>query len=247
LTLAIGALAAVPAVPTLLGAPGFVAAKVRPDVLIRFDIEESTIPKDLQEFASETARSFLVAQSPPVSSAAINAKSSANAYTEEFLGKVSRRAGKIDMARIEVVNQTNESIGDLFIRLDNVFSLWGIEASGSFLSQADAEAFTAKLAPILNDSSIRIMQKDTSVKLPKLPSLPPGSSMELTVYGNLEYLKPVVTTGRSSAIREVVEVEDGSLIQLINNPSRVIAFVPLLVYVVYLIARSATRHGAKPR
>ena len=121
---------------------------------------------------------------------------------------------------IKITNQSDSAISGLRLRLDDVYSLWGIDITGDFLRKNEADSFK---------DAFTYREHDTSVIFPELPTIPASSSVELSVYARLGLSKPnlsITTLGNSYSIINIVEVEDGLLVEWYLNPLK---YVPLII------------------
>jgi hypothetical protein len=214
-----------------------------PDLLVKFNVEKSTVPPDYRKFAENSALFFLFEkQTPELRSKVVNIFD--GQPDESFLEKVRYRANNIDKAQINITNQSSKEISGVKIRLDNVFALWNAEINGSFLDKAEIELLRKKLShSISGNANIGSVLDSSSVVFPEFPALPPGSSIELTIFGDLSLAKPViVANGQSSEIKEIVEVEDSSIVQLVNNPGKILFSMLPLLLLFFLLGRSIYEH-----
>jgi len=205
--------------------PSFVTKALRPDLVVRVNIDDSTIPPDMIQFNKDVSH-LLNWDADTFQVIKEQNKKLADILDDPVLKRLDTPSLEFDKARVEVINQSNSVISGLRIRFDNVFSLWGVDISGTFLGETEVDRFKA----VLKDGI-----KGNSIILPELPTIPPNSSIEIILFGNLDLLKPTITTvGHSFSVTEIVEVENGFLVGWYQKPIYAVSF--LLIFLPFILS-----------
>lgn len=215
---------------TLSAIPIGIVKLLRPDIIVRVNNDKSTIPSDLIKFNEDISRLFEwdIDEFQKIKE---GNKKLAAILDNPVLKRLNNPNVTFDKARIEIINQSSNVISGLRIRVDRVFSLWGFDIKGTFLQETEAEKYMSEFKDEL---------KDHSVVFPELPSLPPNSSIIISLFGNLELLEPtIMSAGHSYSLINIVEAEDGILIDFSNNPLKYIflfiAIIPIILLVLGFI------------
>lgn len=225
-----GVAALVVVIGALIAIQSYVSKAIRPDVVIRLNIDVSTVPPDLIDFNKDVSRLFNL-KGYEFEELKGSKRLLADLLNNPVAKRLDTWGNPFDKARIEIINQSEDVISGLRLRLDNVFNYWGFEISGTYLEPAEAAKFKDLFSEDVSNKTIIF---------PELPTMPPNSSLEIIIYGDIDSLNPSITAvGQSYIIKNVVEVEDGFFIDIYENPYRYLAvaigFTPLFLVVLSLI------------
>ncbi|MCG8094134.1 MAG: hypothetical protein JAZ17_11005 [Candidatus Thiodiazotropha endolucinida] len=202
----------------------YVNRSYSPELTVRLNIDESTIPEDLTNFTKEVVL-FLEWDKDKLLGAEDNPRID-SILNSSVIKRIQASPLTLDRAHIEVINNSEKIISGVRVRLDNIHSFWGIEVEGTFLDNAEASKFR---------DSLKDVHTNQSVILPELPPLPPNSSLSLSVFGSIGILKPFVTTdGQRYTMIEVVEVENGQIIEWYQKPWLLLTWLPIFVGALYI-------------
>lgn len=129
---------------------------------------------------------------------------------------------------LTVRNTSDHSISGLRLRLDRLSGVWDITAGGSFLTADELQSFL-KRADFSSYS--------TEMVLPELPAIPEHSTLEISVYGGVEFAELSVSGAAArTTIKNIVCVEDNWFIFLYRTPGGFIWLALMLAFVGMSIA-----------
>lgn len=223
-----GMAALVVIVGAIFGLQHYVASP--PNILVKINIDDNTIPPDLAEFNRDVSR-LADLYNPDLDEARRKTQKLDQILSAPILKRLDSSSLKLDKAHVEIKNQSGHVISGIRIRFDDIFDFWGLNIAGTYLQESEAKKF---MASVTNEAN------GDYVVLPELPSIPPGASLELTLYGRLSSLKPSVTTsGDSYSIVRMVKVEDGALIRWYRDPFGLVLILIVLLPLSFLILNAA--------
>lgn len=226
-----GVAALVLIISAIYGAWVFSSKFFSPTITVRTNVDQSTLPKDLEVFAEDVA-SLLYRKAPEILEFENN-EQAIEVLQNPVVQKIRDSYFSMDKATIEITNNSKNTVTGVRLRIENVLNAWGVEIDGTFLDATEAEEFRKKIDD---------MNLGNTVVLPELPSLQPNSSVFVFVYGSLGVIKPTLTSnGHRHKQINVVEVDEGYLIRLYNEPSLILILLPLLSLVVILLFEVSQR------
>jgi hypothetical protein len=186
-------IAAVATLPTLL------ISLTRPDIILRFSLNETTVPDDLRQWLKEFVHVFQLNEKMLIPGENVH-QEFASILRNPVVKKIQESMRTPNQLTVAIINQTSRPTSGLRLRLDNVYTLWGVETEGDFLSPNEQR-----------DIQNRIIEGylDRKVIISSLPDIPPNSSLKILLYGDLEIAVPTLNVvGYSMVVRKIIEVED---------------------------------------
>ncbi|WP_264323911.1 TPR end-of-group domain-containing protein [Romeriopsis navalis] len=222
-------------IPTLISGFSKIPSMLVPDVIVRVQVVENTLPPDIAEWFKKIPAANRDAELLYKTKGISNRETRKDALVGDALKPlISPIAKKLDFYYnkgfkkyiVELENQSNKPVSDAKLRLDNVYALWSADAEGTFLSP------DARLQLI---SQIEKGHSNDSIVLSKLPTLPAKSDLKLVLYADnysslfnkLEFS----VSGHSSDVRTVRQLEDSLLADWAANPHKpfeIIIFILLI-------------------
>lgn len=213
----------------LVAIPGLFSRLFRPDIIVRVKLEKETIPPDLEHWLMEFGR--VVRWQENTLRAKQNVQQElAEIFDHPVAKKLPDPIRELDLDRLTlaIVNQSANVASGLRLRLDNVYQLWSAETTGTFLTPKEQVAIRDQ---IING------YRDRTIIVPSLVPIPPDSSLEISLYGNLESAEPTLNiVGYSVALRKIVEVEDGLLVHWYLNPLKLLLWMPSVIFVLIVVS-----------
>lgn len=199
---------------------------MRPDILVRINVNKDTLPNDLSEWLQDLSRFIEWNRYSLKEMNESNPKLYA-IFENSVFKKYNVYNRKFDKLQIEFTNQTNNAISGIRLKFEIIYSFWGAKVTGTFLRANDIQVFEAEILKGFNNSSII---------LPELPTLPPSSMLQIEIYGNIGPIKPIMTAiDHSFSIIEMTEVQKGFLIELYKNPYVAILLIIAGILILLLI------------
>lgn len=140
-----------------------------------------------------------------------------------------------DNFHITLINQSNRPIENLVMRVDGVRKIWGEKIDGTFITQKDS-----------NQIKENFEFGNSHLVLPELPVIPPNSSIEIMLYGDIDPNAKIQLESSDNSlefrhvIKKKIEVEDNfiSRLFLIDKSEAIfllISFSGLMICVANLI------------
>ena len=190
----------------LTGIPTLLYKWMKPDIVITFSVQNSTMPPALKKWIEETAEN--IKRLPPLETRdwfieskdpglfALLQKLETDPYRsfrdlqktgplESEQRNYSGKALEPGSVTINIVNQTDRVIPNVRLRLDQVYPTWGVYLEAKFLTENEISNW---------QKSFSLVKSGPTVVFPDLPPLPPNSSINIIIYGSVDsflvYLLP---------------------------------------------------------
>jgi len=214
----------------LLTLPNFISNYFRPDVIVRYQILESTMPPDLGEWLSEIKSGLDSRWETKITE---ENEGLASAIKSPVIKKIGYGKNNIEKFIITIMNQSDNVLSDANLRINNIYKFWKADANGTFLSSSER-------AKLVDEMTKGYEDKGTSgnfLILSNLPVLPPNTTLELILYGefNPHHSLTINVPGYVSDLREIRKVEDSWLIDIYQNPWRYIGVLLVLIYILVML------------
>jgi len=212
---ALGSIAAISVIAaSLLAAAPYFSRAISSDLLIRTNVDKSTLPPEFSPWLREL--SFAVSQQEREVSSQSESQLQISSLLDEPFVETLQYAPKSDKMIIEIINQSEKIITDLFARIDNINTILNIQVSGTFLQLGQEK---------LLETQILGAYRDQSIVFPDLPPLPPESVLQVTLYGDLSYSDLTISSvGTSFSISNIIETEDSWILFWYENPFFILIF-----------------------
>jgi hypothetical protein len=224
-TAALGGLASI---IVILGAlvviPGYLNRFFSADLIFRVNHDQTTLPPDLKEWLSEIGHTVWLNKKLLSSDENINQELAAFLHNPvvKKLQKFELRRD-FDRLTLAIVNQSTNVVSGLRLRLDRVSHLWGVEITGTFIAPNEQASIRNQIID---------GYKDQTIIVPSLPPIPKNSSLEISLYGSLEFSEPTLNViGSSMTLRNVVEIDEGWIVYWLKNPLQFKLYMVSLLFI----------------
>lgn len=122
----------------------FLAPVLRPDLVVRVNVDHSTIPPELIRF-NKSVSDLFTWDADAFKEIKSQNRRLAELLADPVLKRLDAPSVEFDKARVEVINQSESVVSGLRLRFDGVHSFWGLDISGTFMREDEAEKFEAML------------------------------------------------------------------------------------------------------
>lgn len=248
-------LQAVAAILVILGAfltiPRLLQRAFRPDLVLRIDRDQSTLPPDVKAWAESAAiRLGVFAEefgtttiTPEEEELLRGVDTLLGLSKQETAQRLQNWTGDFEALRLQIRNQTNRTLAGVRVRVDNANHLWSVELQGNFITNREIEVFLKNLAR----GEIR-----SGLVLPELPPLPAESVLDLILYLDTARFAEAHISAQhvSTDIEEVIRLEDSWLVTLYREPwllLMLLSLMGLIIVPLVGVARAISRKRAIAR
>lgn len=134
------------------------------------------------------------------------------------------RQGGLDKLQIEILNQSNKTVNDLSLRISSLNELWASTITGTFITPEETQKLEAALEANFQD-------QENYLALPKVPEIPPNSSLEITLYGDMSIVQgrgpeiKVESETNKVDLKQRVKLDNGRIVRLLLEPWRFYALL----------------------
>ncbi|ESA39130.1 hypothetical protein N836_28810 [Leptolyngbya sp. Heron Island J] len=140
--------------------------------------------------------------------------------------------GQLGKLHIEILNQSNQTASDLSLRVSRLGYLWSSTITGTFITPEQSKKLNETLKANYQD-------KENYLVLPKVPEIPPNSSLEITLYGDIEIalqLAPEVqveSENNSLVLKQRVKLDEGLIVRWLLEPWRFYGLLGTIMLVMF--------------
>lgn len=204
-------------------------------VILRATIIEDTTPQDLKDWISlasatkvdvieENSNENLSESDELIRQNQVYRANEFSSLLNSPVVKKLRKSRRYDIDKIvlEINNNSRETISDVQLRVDSLYSLWSIEAEGPFLTPSKRKELLGRAIESYSNNAL-IFES--------LPEIPARSSLQIIVYGDIYKDSfhsggvSLRTPGKTNRIKPVYSVEDSTFVRIQRRPVQFFSLV----------------------